>query len=101
MLFLFLLALSYKPIMILNFIPIVIGVTNKLTTDNTIANPHYQISEYFLSNMAFFHTLIILVPNQWKTNSIVFSVTMAFFGHKIWDTYHVWNDHLTPAITTT
>jgi len=44
-----------------------------LSIDNSIASPNYQISEYILTNIAFFHTLIILVPNQWKTNSIVFS----------------------------
>jgi len=84
--------------MILNLIPILIGVTNKLTIDNTTAGSSYHMSEFFLSNIAFFHLLITVVPNQWKTNSFVFTATMIFFGHKIWDTFHVWNDHITPAL---
>ena len=98
MAFSFLIILNYKPILILNLIPVFIGVTNKLTIDAALNYPKYQMSEFFLGNLAFFHGLITLVPNQWKTNSFIFTITMVYYGYKIWNTFHVWNDEITPSL---
>ncbi|CAI2382678.1 unnamed protein product [Moneuplotes crassus] len=86
-----LMVMRYKPVWILYFVPLVIGVSTYLAVDHTLTKDFYKLSEHLLSNSCFCHTLVILVPNKWKSSSLVFSCLMLYLGYGIWKSYNISN----------
>ncbi|CAI2359186.1 unnamed protein product [Moneuplotes crassus] len=91
-------ALEFKPIYILYFVPILIWSGSYLCTLLTLKKDYYRLDEYHISSCCLSHMLIILVPHQWKSSSFVHAASLLYMLYNIWDTYGVTNSDMIAAI---
>ncbi|CAI2360382.1 unnamed protein product [Moneuplotes crassus] len=91
MLVVLLIILKFKPMYILYFIPMVIGVSSWMCNAMIPLKDYYSLDEFHIVSCCFGHLLMILVPNKWKANSIVYSLSMIHLIYKIWKTFGITN----------
>ncbi|CAI2384471.1 unnamed protein product [Moneuplotes crassus] len=83
-----LITLRIKPIYVCYFVPIMIGLCIYLVTQLTIQKSYYRLSEYHICIGAMCHTLMILVPTQWKPSLVIHNLCMVHLAYSIWKTYN-------------
>ncbi|CAI2382260.1 unnamed protein product [Moneuplotes crassus] len=86
-----LVTLRVKPIYVCYFVPIMIGICIYLVTQITIQKSYYRLSEYHICIGAMCHTLMILVPTQWKPSLVIHNLCMVHLAYSIWKTYNFMN----------
>ncbi|CAI2365961.1 unnamed protein product [Moneuplotes crassus] len=89
-----LIVLQYKPIYILYFIPLMIGVSSYMCNIQTFQKGYYRLDEFHISSCCFSHLIMILVPNKWKANSIIHTLSMIHLVYGIWKTFGITNSDM-------
>ena len=67
-------------------IPLFLLYTLINTSDISTSVPVYTMSEYYISSLGMMHCLVIIIPTQWRSNSIAYAVGMG---------YHLYSVHMT------
>ncbi|CAI2386569.1 unnamed protein product [Moneuplotes crassus] len=94
-----LVALKIKPIYITYFIPIIIGVGIYMVILLTIQKRYYRLSEFHITMSTLSHTLLILVPTQWKSSALAHNLCLIYLVYAIWKTYGIVNtDMISSAV---
>lgn len=86
---LFLVVLHFSPHKIVYVVPLTMIFIGYAMAEVVWAQEEYRMNEYMLAWMCLHFLLVILIPTQWKLNSLIFWWSCVYLPIRIYSTFNV------------